>query len=119
MSLDDHCFCSDERANTLYLLSCDHYHHRHYYYYCHHYFRRNHKKKKNNQDMFSAKDDGKDTINEVAKEIKPSFWGGVTTMLAEYRTAMLAPAPRRRGAERSDYIAKLLEETKEENTRKK
>lgn len=82
--------------------------------------RRNHKKKKkNNQDMFSAKDDGKDTINEVAKDIKPSFWGGVSSMLAEYRTAILAPAPRRRGAQRSDYIAKLLEETKEENSRKK
>ena len=66
-------------------------------------------KKKAMESIFSAQDDGKDTIVEVGKKLEPSFFGGITEALVDYKRQLLAPQARKRGAEKSDYMKGLLD----------
>ena len=75
-------------------------------------------KKKAAESMFSAKDDGKDTIGEVAKKLEPGLFSGITEAFAEYGRSILAPQPRKRGAEKSDYMKNLLEKVELEKMEK-
>lgn len=75
-------------------------------------------KKKASESLFSAKDDGKDTITEVAKKIEPGMFGGITEAFAEYSRSLLAPQGRKRGAEKSDYMKSLLDKVEIEKAEK-
>ena len=70
--------------------------------------RRKERKKQFGQ-MFQAVDDNKDTIQEVSKRLQPSFWGGITQTISDYKTSLLAPQGRKRGDAKSNYIKTLLE----------
>jgi hypothetical protein len=71
--------------------------------------KRRKERKKQVGEMFNAEDNGKDTITEVSKKNKPSLWAGITATISEYRQSLLAPQPRKRNAQKSDYIKTLLE----------
>ena len=75
--------------------------------------RRKEKKKLMGQ-MFNAEEDQKDTIQEVSRKLKPSFWSGITQAVSEYKTSLLAPAQRKRGAAKSAYMKQLLDSAAEQ-----
>merc|ERR1711916_188879 len=75
-------------------------------------------KKKAAESLFSAKDDGKDTIVEVAKKVDAGFLSGISSAMAEYKKGLLAPQSRRRGAEKSDYIKDLISKVEADKNNK-
>ncbi len=75
-------------------------------------------KKKATESLFSAKDDGKDSITEVAKKVDAGFLSGISSAMAEYKKSLLAPQSRRRGAEKSDYIKELIHKVEADKEKK-
>jgi len=72
--------------------------------------KRRKEKKKQLGSIFNATDDQTDTIQEVSKRMQPSFWGGITAAMSEYKMSLLAPSNRKRGNQKSDYMKGLLEQ---------
>ncbi len=60
-----------------------------------------------------------DTIEEVQKTNKPGIMNWLSQGMADYREQLLKPAERQRGAEKSEYMGKLLEDIKKDQAKKK
>ena len=63
--------------------------------------------------------DHTDTIDEVSKKNKPGLMNWLTQGMVDYRDQLLKPQERERGAEKSEYMGKLLEDIKKDQAKKK
>ena len=63
--------------------------------------------------------DHTDTIDEVSKKNKPGLMNWLTQGMVDYRDQLLKPQERERGAEKSEYMGKLLDDIKKDQAKKK
>ena len=76
--------------------------------------RRKDRKKQMGQ-LLNSESEEKDTIQEVSKANQASFFGGITAAIADYRQSLLTPAPRKRNAQKSEYMKTLLDSAAEQS----